>query len=176
MGETRLPNAPADEMARLTQAAREALTDAMVERLAVTAGNALELLDRLNEEGTREAVHALLDRLAELHRAGALDTLFETVMLLHAMRNAATDPIVERLFTFFEQIVNTVGNEAMGTVVDNTRAALEEAAVEAARETPRGGLLATLSLLARPETQRGLSFLLSFSEKLRRRTAEPGPG
>jgi uncharacterized protein YjgD (DUF1641 family) len=176
MSEARLRNEPTDEMARLAQAAREALTDAMVERLAVTAGNSIELLDRLNDEGTREAVHMLVDRLGELHKAGALETLFDTVMLLHAARNAATDPIVERLFTFFEQMVNTVGNEAMGSLADNTRAALEEAAEEAARSTPRGGLFATLSLLARPEAQRSLGFLLNFGEKLQRRTAVSNRG
>ncbi|MBV8336218.1 MAG: hypothetical protein JO358_12425, partial [Alphaproteobacteria bacterium] len=81
MSEARGRNEPGDELTRLGQAAREALTDAMVERLAVTAGNALELLDRLNDANTRDAVHMLVDRLGELHRAGALDTLFDTVML-----------------------------------------------------------------------------------------------
>jgi uncharacterized protein YjgD (DUF1641 family) len=174
MSEVLTRNEPGDELNLLAQAVREALTDAIVERLAVTAGNALELLDRLNDPGTREALHRLVDRLGELHRTGALDTLFETVMLLHAARNAATDPIVERLFAFVEQM--TTGNEAMGALAENTRLALEEAAAEAARSTPRGGLLATLSLLARPETQRSLGFLLNFGEKLRVRAAGPNPG
>ena len=46
--------------------------------------------------------------------AGAIDTLCETVLTLHALRNELTDNMVERLFTFFEQMINTVGNEAMG--------------------------------------------------------------
>jgi uncharacterized protein YjgD (DUF1641 family) len=174
MSEARLRNEPVDEGARLVQAVREALTDSMVERLALTAGNALELLDRLNDEGTRDAVHMLIDRLGELHKMGALDTLFDTVLLLHAMRNAATDPIVERLFTFFEQMVNTVGNEAVGEIAENARLAIVEAAEESARSSPRGGLFAMLSLLSRPEAQRSLGFLLSFSEKLQRRTAGHG--
>jgi len=170
MNDSSLTNQPVDEMARLTLAAREALTDSMVERLAVTGANALELLDRLNDERTSAAVHALIDRLTELHKVGALDTLCDTVMLLHAARNASTDNIVERLFAFFEQMINTVGNEAMGTVADNARQALDEAAAEAAAQTPRGGLFATLSLLSKPEAQRSLSFLLSFGEKLQQRT------
>ncbi len=171
MSDTRLSNAPTDEVARLAQAAREALTDGMVERLAANGANALELVDRLNDEGTREAVHGLIDRLTELHKIGALDTLFDTVMLLHAARNASTDNIVERLFIFFEQMVNTVGNEAMGTLADNARQALDEAAQDAAQMKPKGGILATLSLLAQPETQQSLMFLLRFGEKLRQRTA-----
>jgi uncharacterized protein YjgD (DUF1641 family) len=170
MNDGHLSNRPAEEIERLSQAVREALTDAMVERLAVTGANALELVDRLNDPRTGEAVHAVIDRLTELHKVGALDTLFDTVMLLHAARNASTDNIVERLFTFVEQMINTVGNEAMGALADNTRQALDEAAEETARAAPRGGIMATLALLARSESQQTLSFLLRFGEKLQRRT------
>lgn len=159
---------PADEMARLALAAREALTDSMIERLAVTGANALELVDRLNDENTSAAVHALIDRLTELHKAGAIDTLCDTVMMLHAMRNALTDTMVERLFTFFEQMINTVGNEAMGELAMNTREAFEAAAEESAHTAPRGGLLGMLSMLSKPEAQRSLAFLLAFGEKLQR--------
>ena len=121
MSDTMIPNRPMDEMERLSLAAREALTDAMIERLAVTGANALELIDRLNDEKTSAAVHAAIDRLTELHKIGALDTMFDLVTLLHAARNASTDNIIERLFTFFEQMINTVGNEAMGELAENTR-------------------------------------------------------
>lgn len=164
-------NPPADEMARLTLAIREALTDSMVERLAITGGSAFELVDRLNDEQTSEAVHGLLDRLTELHKVGALDTLFELVLLMHAARNASTDNIVERMFMFFEQMINTVGNEAMGTLAENTREALEEAAEETARKPAKGGMLATVSMLSKPEAQKSLAFLLAFSEKLQQRAA-----
>ncbi len=161
---------PMDEMSRLAQAAREALTDAMVERLAVTGANALELVDRLNDERTSDAVHALLDRLTELHKVGALNTLCDFVLLLHAARDAATDNIVERMFTFFEQMITTVGNEDMGALAENTRIALEEAAEEMEDKPMRGGLFSTLSMLSKPEAQRSLAFLLAFSDRLQRRT------
>jgi uncharacterized protein YjgD (DUF1641 family) len=170
MSDARYSNQPSGEMDRLAQAAREALTDSMVERLAVTGANALEVVDRLNDERTREAVHVLIDRLTELHKVGALNTMFDMVMLLHAARDASTDNIIERLFTFVEQMINTVGNEAMGTLADNTRQALDEAAEETARTTPKSGIFATLSLLGRPEAQRTLAFLLRFGEKLQQRT------
>lgn len=159
---------PTDELARLTLAAREALTDSMVERLAATGANALELIDRLNDEGTSAALHALIDRLTELHKAGAIDTLCETVLTLHALRNALTDNMVERLFTFFEQMINTVGNEAMGELAQNTRLAFEAAAEETAQTKPGGGLFAILAMLSKPEAQRSLAFLLAFGEKLQR--------
>jgi uncharacterized protein YjgD (DUF1641 family) len=170
MNDAMSSNQPSDEMARLALAAREALTDSMVERLAVTGATALELIDRLNDERTNAAVHAVIDRVTELHKMGALDTLFDFIALLHAARDALTDNMVERLFTFFEQITNTIGNEAMGTLAENTRNAVEEAAEEMGQATPRGGLLAMLTLLSKPETQRTLTFLLLFAEKLQRRT------
>jgi uncharacterized protein YjgD (DUF1641 family) len=170
MSETMISNQPIDEMARLSLAAREAMTDAMVERIATTAANALELVDRLNDEQTSAAVHKLLDRLTEVHKLGALDTLFDFLTLLHAARNAATDNILERLFTFFEQMINTVGNEEMGMLAQNTRTALEEAAEETEKLPPRRGLMPMLSMLSKPEAQRGLAFLIAFSAKLEHHT------
>ena len=175
MDDTRLSNQPPpDELGRLAQAAREALTDRIVERLAVTGANALELLDRFNDDGTRAALHRTIDRLAELYKVGALDTLFDTVMLVHAARDAATDNIVERLFSLVEQLINTVATQDMAMLADNIREALAEAAQETSDLKPRAGILSARSLIVKPETQQGLAFLLAFAEKLRRRTvAQP---
>ena len=163
---------PLGEMERLTLAVREALTDSMVERLAMLGGNAMELLDRLNDPNTSAAVHTLVDRLTELHKVGALDTVCDLAMTLHAVRNALTDNMVERLFMFAENMINTVGNEAVGELAENARMALEDAAQETAKgPAPRGGVMSTLSLLSKPETQRSLAFLLAFSSKLQGRTA-----
>jgi len=172
MTDITLSNQPPDEMGRLTLAAREALTDNMIERLATLGGNALELLDRLNDPNTSAAVHTMIDRLTELHKVGALDTVCDLAMTLHAVRNALTDNMVERLFMFAESMINTVGNEAMGELAENARLALEEAASEAKGATPKGGMMATLSLLSKPETQRSLAFLLAFSAKLQERSGE----
>ena len=163
-----------DEIQRGIQAARDALTDSMVERLATTAGVALEVVDRLNEAETRAAVHTLIDRLTEFHRLGALDTLCQTVLLLHAMRSAATDSIVERLFTFVEQTANTLGSDAMVQTADAVLRSLEQAATESAKSPASGGILSMLSLLSKPESQQTLQFLLKFGEGLRH--AQGGSG
>jgi uncharacterized protein YjgD (DUF1641 family) len=170
MNGTMISNQPMDEIARLSLAAREALTDSMVVRIAATGANALELVDRLNDEQTNAAVHKMLDRLTEAHKLGALDTLFDLLTLLHAARDAATDNILDRLFTFFEQMINTVGNEEMGRLAENTRNALEDAAEETEKMAPRPGLMAMISMLSKPETQRSLAFLLAFSGKLQQRS------
>ena len=157
-----------DEIQRAVLALREALTDSMVERLATTAGVALEVVDRLNEEETRDAVHSIIDRITEFHRLGALDTLFETVLLIHAMRSAATDNIVERLFMFVEQAASTLDNDAMVQCADNAVQALENAATESAKEPASGGIFSMLSLMSKPESQQTLRFLLKFGEELQR--------
>ena len=162
--------APMDEMARLSLAAREALTDGMVERLATMGGHGMELLDRLNEPATREAVHSLIDRLTELHKVGAIDTVCELALAVHGARNALTDNMVERLFMFMESMINTVGNEAMGELAENTRLSFEEAAQETASVKPSGGIMGAISMLSKPETQKSLAFLLAFSNKLQART------
>ncbi len=166
--EAPLSNMPPNEAERLAIAARDALTDSMVERMTVTAANAAEVIDRLNDEETRDAVHGLIDRLTDLHKIGAMDTLFDTVALLHAARSAATDSIVERLFAFVEHMLNTVGSEEMVDLLDNVRTSLDEAAVEAEATPAKGGLFAALSLLSKPETQRSLTFLLGVGERLRK--------
>jgi hypothetical protein len=43
MNEIRISNQPVDEMKRLGLAAREVLTDSMIDRLAITSTNALEV-------------------------------------------------------------------------------------------------------------------------------------
>jgi uncharacterized protein YjgD (DUF1641 family) len=171
MSDATLTNSPADETERLMTAMREALTDPMVERLTTMGANGMELLDRMNEPDTREAVHALLDRLTEMHKVGALDTALDMLMVIHAVRNALTDSMVERLFAFVESMINTVGNEAMGELAENTRLALDEAAEEAKEAPSRGGLMAMLSLMSKPEAQRSLAFLMAFGEKLQKQTA-----
>ncbi len=159
------------DMLRLVNGAREAATDQMVERMTVTAGNALQLLDQLNNEDTGAAIEHTVHRFTELHKAGAIDTLFDTVMLLHAARSATTDSIIERLFASFEQMLNTVGTEALGLLAENACHALCEAAEESEQVPAKGGLFSVLSLLTQPQTQRSLLFLLNFGEKLRQRTS-----
>lgn len=164
-----IPNLPEDETARLVLAAREALTDAMVERLAVTGSNALEIVDRMNDEATRDAIHRALDRLTELHRVGALDTLFDVVTFIHASRAASTDSIIERLSAFVEQMVNTLGSDNLARFAEGATGALEDAVAETTDIKPTGGLLSTISMLSKPETQKSLIFLLSVAKNMQNR-------
>ena len=67
------------ELERFLQAGSDALTDSITERLATTAANGLEVVDRLNDPDTKAAVLTILDLLRDLQRSGALSSLGEVV-------------------------------------------------------------------------------------------------
>jgi uncharacterized protein YjgD (DUF1641 family) len=162
-----MANDPTAGIDRLVQAAQEALTDSMVERLTATAANGLEVVDRLNDPQTQAAVMSTIDWLTELHRTGALDTLFQLVTLLHGARNALTDNMVERLFAFLEHMTNTIATEEVAELAQNATHALEEAADETRSKPASGGVLATLSMLSKPESAQALQFLMAFAGRMR---------
>lgn len=161
-----------DATLRLVQAASDAMTDGMVERMAETGGNTLEVLDRLNDEDTRDAVLNTIDRLTELQRSGALDTLFDLVVLMHGMRSALTDSMVERLVVWAETMINNVANEHLAEFAGETVDAMHEAAVETADQKSTGGLMSTMSMLSQPETQQALKFLMTFACKMQKNVTD----
>ncbi len=151
---------------RIVQAATDALSDGMVERLATTSGNALEVLDRLNDEDTKDAVLHALERLSEVHRSGALDTLFDLLGLVHGARSAMTDTMVERLVVWVETMITNVANEGLAEFAGETVDAMQEAALEAGRAKPGGGIISTIAMLKKPETQQAIQFLMAFAGKM----------
>ncbi|MEK9722747.1 MAG: hypothetical protein VW405_04595 [Rhodospirillaceae bacterium] len=167
MNDTALSNHPAPDLDRLVRAAQESLTDGMVERLASTAGNALEVVDRLNDEDSRETVLYLIDRLTDLHCTGGLETLFPILTLIHGLREAMTDSMVERLFAFKEHMINNLANEDVADLASNAQQAMTKAAREVAGSKPTGGLLSTISMLSKPESQQALQYLLAFACRMR---------
>jgi uncharacterized protein YjgD (DUF1641 family) len=164
----RITPGPAADVSRLVEAATQAMTDSMVERFTTLTGNVLEVADRLNDEHNREALIYLIESLGTMHRTGSLQTLVETVSLLHAIRNAATDSMVERFFHFMEHMINTLGTEEIANLAHETKAALEDALEECVKDTG-SGLMGTLRMLQQPQTQQALRFMLAFSCKLRGR-------
>lgn len=165
---SRIAPGPAADVSRLVEAATQAATDSMVERFTSMASNVLEVADRLNDENNREAVIYLIDSLGQMHRSGSLQTVVEVVSLLHAVRNAATDSMVERFFHFMEHMINTLGTEELANLAHETKAALEDALDECVKDTGTG-LFGTIRMLNQPETQQALRFMLAFSCKLRGR-------
>lgn len=81
------------EAERLIAAARDALTDDMVARLAGTAGDAMDLLDRVNRSGLEKAIPVL----AEMANNGDLARLANLARLIGSAEDALTDDMVGRL-------------------------------------------------------------------------------
>jgi len=157
---------------RLVQAASEAMTDGMVERMATTGGNALEVLDRLNEDDTKDAIMSTIDRLTELHSSGALDTLFDLVILMHGARSAVTDSMVERLVVWAETMINNVANEHLAEFAGETVDAMHEAAVDTAQHKSSGGLISTIGMLSKPETQQAIKFMMNFACRMQKNVSD----
>lgn len=167
MSNGQMSNAPS-EVERLFGAISDALSDQMVERLAITAGNALEVVDKLNDEDTKDAVLTVLDELTALHRTGGLTQGFELIHMINAIRNAMTDQMVERVAGYVEHMMTNLATEDMADLAHDAQVALSDAREESSGDDGAGGLIAAVRLLSQPETQKSLKFLLSFADKLRR--------
>ncbi|MBF0444134.1 MAG: hypothetical protein HQL68_00985 [Magnetococcales bacterium] len=164
---------PQDDLMRVIGAATDALSDQMVERMATTVGNALEIADQLNDEDTRAAISYTLERLTQLHRIGAIETLFGLLEAIHCGRMAMTDPMINRLLGFAEHMVSNLGNEEMATMVGTAFNALQEAVDETKNNPPSGGgVFSTVSMLSKPETQQALQFLLTTTSKMKQHFAD----
>jgi uncharacterized protein YjgD (DUF1641 family) len=168
----------AEELERLVDAARDSLTDEMVSRLAGTAAEGVDLIDQVNRSGVARALPAL----TQLIDNGDLDRLVALARTFGAAQDAVTDEMVSRLTeTAAESMAlvdrlnragldRVVGSlERLATVLEQTMAALEAARREAAAGPGTGGGLGGLwRLLADPESQASLRFLLAFARELRK--------
>jgi len=81
------------EVERVIAAARDALSDEMVGRLASSAGSTMELLDQVNRAGLGRAIPAL----TELVNNGDLDRLAKLARVYGASEDALTDEMIGRL-------------------------------------------------------------------------------
>ena len=81
------------EAERVLAAARDSLSDEMVARLAGTASDAMDLIDRVNRTGLYRAIPAL----AELVNNGDLDRLARLARVYTAAEDSLSDEMVGRL-------------------------------------------------------------------------------
>lgn len=86
-------NGTREEMRRLAEAARDALNDEMVSRLAGTAGDAIELIDQVNRTGLGKAIPSL----AQMVNNGDLERLVQLARVYGSAEDALTDEMVGRL-------------------------------------------------------------------------------
>jgi uncharacterized protein YjgD (DUF1641 family) len=124
------------EVERVITAAKDALTDEMVARLASTAGDAMELMDQANRAGLGKAIPAL----AQLVSSGDLERIVQLARLYSSAQDALTDEMVGRL------------TEAVGeglTLLDQVNRSGLDRAIPALAEFVRSGDLDRLIKLGR---------------------------
>lgn len=84
---------------RVLAAARDSLSDEMVARLAGTASDAMDLIDRVNRSGLYRAIPAL----AELVNNGDLDRLAKLARVYSSAEDSISDEMVGRLAETFSE-------------------------------------------------------------------------
>lgn len=184
------------ELDRVAAAARDALTDDTVIRLAGAAGDALELLDQINRSGLGRAIPAL----AQMVNNGDLERLVALVRVYGSAEDALTDETVGRLAETIGEgisLIDRASRGGAGRIVEvmermESSGALERLAVvlpkflerldamermlqcfDAATvevdkmAAPSGGIGGIWQLLRDPENLRSLQFLLSLGKHLR---------
>lgn len=185
-----------EEIERVVAAARDSLTDEMVARLAGTAADAMDLVDRVNRTGLARAIPALaeivnngdLDRLAKLARVygsaedaltdemvGRLaETLGEGMSLLDRLSRGGAGRLVEMLARLeasgsLQRLAETLPRliERM-ELLEGLLAGFDRAAAETA-QAPRaaGGVGGLWSLMRDPDNQDALRYLINLGKALR---------
>jgi len=198
MSETSDKDVLAMETERVLAAARDSLSDEMVSRLAGTATDAMDLIDRVNRTGLYKAIPALadlvnngdLDRLAKLARVygsaedalsdemiGRIaETAAEGISLLDRLNRGGAGRLVELLARLEASGDLHRIAEAIPRLVDRLDT-LEsmlhgfEAAGEKTAKGPRagGGFGGLWSLMREAENQDALRFLINLGKEMQAR-------
>jgi len=185
-----------EDLQRFGEAARDAVTDEMVTRLAGTAGDAVELIDLVNRSGLAKAIPVLTQMVAN----GDLDRLVQLARVYGSAEDALTDEMVGRIaetigeafslldrlsrggavrfVEMMERMQASGALERMAIIlpkllermnhVERVLACLETAEAETHRAVAEpGGFSGLWRMLRDPETQKTLQFLLVFGKQLR---------
>jgi hypothetical protein len=193
-------DALAFETERLLAAARDSLTDEMVTRLAGTATDAMDLLDRVNRSGLYKALPAI----ADLVNNGDLDRMTRLARLYSSAEDALTDDMINRLaetaaegFSLLDRLnrggagrlVEMLARmEASGSLkriadllpkllermemLDSMLHAIEGAGARAARSPKSGGGVGGLwSMMRDPDNQDALRYLIEVGKAMRAQAA-----
>lgn len=185
-----------EELERIVAAARDSLTDEMVARLAGTATDAMDLVDRVNRTGLSSAIPALaemvsngdLDRLAKLARVygSAEDALTdemvgrmaETVAEGMSLLDRANRGGAGRLVEMLAQLESSGSLERIAAalprlserldMLEGMLAAFDTAAAESAR-APRatGGVGGLWGMMRDPDNQDALRYLINLGKAMR---------
>ncbi len=182
------------EAEHLVSAARDALSDEMVSRLAGFCSEGMDLMDRVQRSGLTRAIPVL----AGMVDNGDLDRISQLARVYQAFQDALTDDMVGRLAEtvgeglslldrfnrggggrLLQMLERLEATGALERIVQSLPALLDKLdrlvglldgleAASTAKQTPSGGGLGGLwNLMTQQETQQALQFLTVLSQQMR---------
>jgi uncharacterized protein YjgD (DUF1641 family) len=167
-------------LARTLGAAGDALSDDIVARLAETAGNGLDLLDR----ATRANIAGALPAIAALVETGDLERLVGLARIAGGVGDALSDDIVSRVAEtagnalvlidrvtrsgLADRLVALADAAESSRLIDHLLTAMTAAAAETSKAPPpQGGIGGLWHLLKQPQTQSALTYVISVVNHFR---------
>jgi hypothetical protein len=182
------------ELERVIAAARDSLTDEMVGRLAGSAAEALDLVDKAGRAGLGKAIPAI----AEMVNNGDLERLSQLARVYHAAQDALTDEMIGRIAETFgegmslldrvnrsgfwrlvevmERLESTGALERIASslpqllerldMVAGMLTCLEDAASKSKVQPASGGIGSLWNIMTDEKTVRSLQFLQNISEQM----------
>lgn len=188
------------ELERVIAAARDSLTDEMVGRLAGSAAEALDMVDKAGRAGLGKAIPAI----AEMVNNGDLERLSQLARVYHAAQDALTDEMIGRmaetlgegmslldrvnrsgfwrLVEVMERLESTGALERIATslpkllerldMVTGMLACMEAAASKSKTEPVSGGVGSLWHIMTDAKTVNSLQFLLNMSEQMQEHCAQ----
>jgi hypothetical protein len=189
------------ELERVIAAARDSMTDEMVGRLAGSAAEAIDLIDKAGRSGLSKAIPAL----AEMVNNGDLERLSQLARVYHAAQDALTDEMVGRiaetlgegmslldrvnrsgfwrLVEVMERLESTGALERIASslpqllerldMMAGLLGCLENAAKKSQAQPATGGIGSLWHIMTDEKTVRSLQFLQSMSEQMQEHCAKP---
>ena len=188
------------ELERVIAAGRDSLTDEMVGRLAGSAAEALDLVDKAGRAGLGKAIPAI----AEMVNNGDLERLSQLARVYHAAQDALTDEMIGRmaetlgegmslldrvnrsgfwrLVEVMERLESTGALERIATslpqllerleMVTGMLSCLENAAKSSKAQPAKGGIGSLWHIMTDEKTVNSLQFLLNMSEQMQETCAK----
>ena len=189
------------ELERVIAAGRDSLTDEMVGRLAGSAAEALDLVDKAGRAGLSKAIPAI----AEMVNNGDLERLSQLARVYHAAQDALTDEMIGRmaetlgegmslldrvnrsgfwrLVEVMERLESTGALERIATslpqllerleLVSGMLSCLENAAKNSKAQPAKGGIGSLWHIMTDEKAVNSLQFLLNMSEQMQEHCAKP---
>jgi hypothetical protein len=188
------------EIERLVAAGRDSLTDEMVGRLAGSAAEALDLVDKAGRAGLSKAIPAL----AEMVNNGDLERLVQVARVYHAAQDALTDEMIGRIsetlgegmslldrvnrsgfWRLVEVMERLESTGALGRIAETLPQLLErldmlgglltcveDAASKSKAQPVSGGFGSLWRLMTDEKSVRSLQFLINMSEQMQEHCAK----